>query len=311
MPSLTISLSRTRIAPKGVFPSSSRACRERSIDQVGAGRYPRRAAVGGVAAAALQRGVRLSAVPLAAAVLLLAGGRGRDRRPHGQAPGAEGGGQAGGVPHQRRTLQAGEGVPGQHVRPAPRRGHPRGVPGDGASGWPNWPGSATTPTTRAGATWTCSGARSTSGASAARTGSCGSTTRRPAGLTATSGSAPGTAGPPLPLWLGTGDRGPLTRDRIYQMVRRRGEQAGVRVHPHRFRRHFSHTLAGPGRGGGGPDGAERLVVPADAPAVRRQRTGGAGAPALRPRHGRLISPAAAPSGRREHQPGPGGLPSAA
>jgi site-specific recombinase XerD len=43
------------------------------------------------------------------------------------------------------------------------------------------------------------------------------------------------------LWLGAGDRGPLTRDGIYQMVRRRGEQAGVKVHPHRFRHHFSHT----------------------------------------------------------------------
>jgi len=43
------------------------------------------------------------------------------------------------------------------------------------------------------------------------------------------------------LWLGVGDRGPLTRDGIYQMVRRRGDQAGVRVYPHRFRHHFSHT----------------------------------------------------------------------
>lgn len=43
------------------------------------------------------------------------------------------------------------------------------------------------------------------------------------------------------LWLGIGDRGPLTRDGIYQIVRRRGEQAGVEVHPHRFRHHFSHT----------------------------------------------------------------------
>jgi integrase len=43
------------------------------------------------------------------------------------------------------------------------------------------------------------------------------------------------------LWLGAGDRGPLTRDGIYQMARRRGEQAGVKVHPHRFRHHFSHT----------------------------------------------------------------------
>jgi site-specific recombinase XerD len=43
------------------------------------------------------------------------------------------------------------------------------------------------------------------------------------------------------LWLGAGDRGPLTRDGIYQVVRRRGDQAGVRVYPHRFRHHFSHT----------------------------------------------------------------------
>jgi site-specific recombinase XerD len=44
----------------------------------------------------------------------------------------------------------------------------------------------------------------------------------------------------LGLWLGTGGRGPLTGNGIYQMVRRRGEQAGVQVWPHRFRHHFSH-----------------------------------------------------------------------
>jgi len=43
------------------------------------------------------------------------------------------------------------------------------------------------------------------------------------------------------LWLGAGGRGPLTRDGIYQIVRRRGDQAGVRVYPHRFRHHFSHA----------------------------------------------------------------------
>jgi integrase len=45
----------------------------------------------------------------------------------------------------------------------------------------------------------------------------------------------------LGLWLGTGGRGPLTANGICQMVRRRGEQAGVDVWPHRFRHHFSHT----------------------------------------------------------------------
>jgi site-specific recombinase XerD len=52
-----------------------------------------------------------------------------------------------------------------------------------------------------------------------------------------------------PLWL-AGDRGPLTRDGIYQMIKRRGAQAGVRVYPHRFRHHFSHTSLERG----GPEG---------------------------------------------------------
>jgi site-specific recombinase XerD len=43
------------------------------------------------------------------------------------------------------------------------------------------------------------------------------------------------------LWLGVNDRGPLTRSGIYQVIARRGVQAGVAVHPHRFRHHFSHT----------------------------------------------------------------------
>ena len=43
------------------------------------------------------------------------------------------------------------------------------------------------------------------------------------------------------LWLGANGRGPLTSAGIYQLVVRRGEQAGVAVHPQRFRHHFSHT----------------------------------------------------------------------
>ena len=43
------------------------------------------------------------------------------------------------------------------------------------------------------------------------------------------------------LWLGVNGRGPLTAAGIYQMVVRRGEQAGVAVYPQRFRHHFSHT----------------------------------------------------------------------
>jgi site-specific recombinase XerD len=68
------------------------------------------------------------------------------------------------------------------------------------------------------------------------------------------------------LWLGTGGRRPLTANGIYQMVKRRGDQAGVRVYPHRFRHHFSCTL--PRRCQGRPDGAQRLDLPADAAPLR-------------------------------------------
>jgi site-specific recombinase XerD len=43
------------------------------------------------------------------------------------------------------------------------------------------------------------------------------------------------------LWLGANNRGPLTASGIYQVIARRGRQAGVAVYPHRFRHHFSHT----------------------------------------------------------------------
>ena len=52
------------------------------------------------------------------------------------------------------------------------------------------------------------------------------------------------------LWLGVNDRGPLTPSGIYQMITRRGRQAGVVVYPHRFRHHFSHTWLDRG----GPEG---------------------------------------------------------
>lgn len=43
------------------------------------------------------------------------------------------------------------------------------------------------------------------------------------------------------LWLGIRNRPPMTSSGIYQMVERRGQEAGVEVHPHKFRHHFSHT----------------------------------------------------------------------
>jgi site-specific recombinase XerD len=43
------------------------------------------------------------------------------------------------------------------------------------------------------------------------------------------------------LWLGSNNRGPMTASGIYQLIVRRGRQAGVGVFPHRFWHHFSHT----------------------------------------------------------------------
>jgi site-specific recombinase XerD len=43
------------------------------------------------------------------------------------------------------------------------------------------------------------------------------------------------------LWLGTGNRGPMTASGIYQVIARRGQECGIEVFPHRFRHHFSHT----------------------------------------------------------------------
>ena len=43
------------------------------------------------------------------------------------------------------------------------------------------------------------------------------------------------------LWLGINNREPLTAAGIYQMIARRGRQAGVDAFSHRFRHHFSHT----------------------------------------------------------------------
>lgn len=44
------------------------------------------------------------------------------------------------------------------------------------------------------------------------------------------------------LWLGINNRGPMTANGIYQMVRRRGADADIKgLHPHQFRHTFAHT----------------------------------------------------------------------
>ena len=52
------------------------------------------------------------------------------------------------------------------------------------------------------------------------------------------------------LWLGAGNREPLTAAGIYQLIARRGRQCGLSLYPHRFRHHFSHTWLDRG----GPEG---------------------------------------------------------
>jgi site-specific recombinase XerD len=88
------------------------------------------------------------------------------------------------------------------------------------------------------------------------------------------------------LWLGAGNRGPMTASGIYQVIVRRGRQCGIDVYPHRFRHHFSHTWLD--RGGAEGDLMElndwtspQMLRRYGASAPQRQ-----GPPQLRPRHGR-------------------------
>jgi integrase len=61
-------------------------------------------------------------------------------------------------------------------------------------------------------------------------------------LDGTSGSGPGTRrGGGRSCGWGVNNRGPMTANGIYQMIARRGRQAGVDAWTHRFRHHFSHT----------------------------------------------------------------------
>ena len=134
-----------------------------------------------------------------------------------------------------------QGVPGQHVRTAPRRGHPRGVPRDGH------------PPGRAGRDLLSPGRPEPERCGPAAPGDLHPGKRGKDRIVRIDHEAARRVDRYLRvrarhpqayrsrLWLGAGDRGPLTRDGIYQMVKRRGDQAGVRVYPHRFRHHFSHT----------------------------------------------------------------------
>jgi integrase len=92
------------------------------------------------------------------------------------------------------------------------------------------------------------------------------------------------------LWLGVNDRGPLTANGIYQMIVRRGRQAGVDAWTHRFRHHFSHTWLD--RGGAEGDLME-LNGWSSPQMLRRYGASARSAPCpahLRPRHDRPVMP---------------------
>ena len=92
------------------------------------------------------------------------------------------------------------------------------------------------------------------------------------------------------LWLGAGNREPLTAAGIYQMIARRGRQCGVDAYPAPVPAPLQPHLAGPRRPRGRPDGTQRLDLPADAHPLRRQCPQRPRPPHLRPHHDRHMRP---------------------
>ena len=175
----------------------------------------------------------------AAAVLPVAGRRGRHPRPDGPAAAAEGNAQAGALLHQRGTFETG-------ARPAgAARSTSAATPRSSrcswrrASGSPRWPGSATTPDDPYRSDVDLAAREVTVRGKGGRPRtvklSHEAARRLDRYLRARSGHE--LAWRPE-LWLGEGTRGPLDRSGIYQLVVRRGEECGVLLYPHRFRHHF-------------------------------------------------------------------------
>jgi len=105
------------------------------------------------------------------------------------------------------------------------------------------------------------------------------------------------------LWLGVNNREPLTANGIYQMIARRGRQAGVAVHPHRFRHHFSHTWLDCG----GPEGDLMELNGWASPQMLRRYGASARAARARRTYDRIMDdmqqrwPRSASAGRAEHR----------
>jgi hypothetical protein len=92
------------------------------------------------------------------------------------------------------------------------------------------------------------------------------------------------------LWLGIKNRPSMTASGIYQMVARRGDEAGV-GQPAQVPAQLLPHLARQGRSRGRPQGAQRLELGPDAAPLRCQRQGSPCPPQLRPNHGHIAATA--------------------
>jgi len=91
------------------------------------------------------------------------------------------------------------------------------------------------------------------------------------------------------LWLGSRSGGPMTPSGVYQMVCRRGEQAGVEVNPHKFRHNFSHSWLDKGCAEGDLMELNGWTSPQMLRRYGRSAASSRGAPLLRPHHGRVVT----------------------
>ena len=268
-------------------------------DQLGPGGRPRHPAVDGAPAGPVQQRVRQHPVPGAAAVLQVAGRRGRLPRPDDPAAGAQGGGAAKSrfspAENYRNCQKACQGRSFAARRDAAiiavftatgiRLSELAGIcchPGDPARSDLDLHGREIRIRGKGGT---------------ARTVKIGHQAARSLDRYLRARARHPQAWRPQ-LWLGVNSRGPLTAAGIYQAVARRGRQCrGDRV-PAPVPAPLQPHLAGPRRSRTRPDGTQRLDLPADAHPVRRQRPRRPRPPQLRPHHGRqhLTPPRKTPPG---------------
>lgn len=87
------------------------------------------------------------------------------------------------------------------------------------------------------------------------------------------------------LWLGIRNRPPMTPNGIYQMIKRRGDESGVAVYPHKFRHQFSHEWLDRG----GPEGDLMELNGWSSPAMLRRYGASARSARARRSYDRIMS----------------------